>query len=457
MLSLALALVSPQLQLDAVLERSEFKGSIVAAVVKEIGGETLYSRSADTLLMPASNQKLFTVAFALEALSPGFRPKTLFWKTRDGLVVKSDGDPSMTFAKLVGVRRKLGVKPGARIRVIQSYNPGFGPGWEWDDLPNRYAPWISALSFEGNSFELWGDKDRFWIKPWDFGVRIKYVGGTGSNSFDLFTRHLIVRGARPSAASFVEGFALPTPHVLAARVLGGVYVHENTVPRPKPDLVLHGSPIEDLAAICLQKSDNFIAESLLWMAASKSGTIAGSDHEVANERFRKFLVGTVGLQNEEIDPFDGSGLSRHNGITASAVIGLLEWARTRPWSRVWMSSMAKPGLGTLKSRLAGTRFWGKTGTLHKVSSLSGYVTTKDGRELAISLIFNHYLASDVQVRAAQDEIVRILEMTTENGPKRASFPLHAQLVPYKGNSIANGNRIRGHDFHHAPSRPRAHN
>lgn len=456
MLSLALSIVSPQAQIESVLERAEFKGAIVAAVVRDLSGETLYERNADVLLMPASNQKLFTVAYALDTLGPGYRPRTVFWKTREGLVVKSEGDPSMTFSKLVAIRRKLGVKSGSRIMVMQSYNPGFGPGWEWDDLPNRYAPWISALSFDGNSFELWGDSNRFWIKPWDFGVKIKYLGGEGANSFDLFDRRLTVRGRRPSSPSFIEGFALPTPHVLAARVLGGVYVESATFPQTKPNLVVEGSSVGELAKLCLPKSDNFIAESLLWMAASKSGNIPRSDHDEANRRFRDFLTQKVGIDAGAIDPHDGSGLSRHNGITANAVIRLLQWARSRPWSPVWMESMAKPGLGTLRTRLAGTRFSGKTGTLHKVSSLSGYVTTKDGRELAISLIFNHYLASDSQVRAAQDEIVRILETTNDNGPNRADIPLYAQPLPHQGNRFAHGNRIFGHDFHLRSPRTWAH-
>lgn len=452
MLALALSFALPQVQIDAVLDRPEFKGAIVAAVVREVDGETVYSRNEDTLLMPASNQKLFTVAYALDTLGPNYRPRTMFWKARDGLFVKSEGDPSMTFAKLVEIRRKLGVRPGARIRVVQSFNPGFGPGWEWDDLPNRYAPWISAFSFEGNSFELWGDSNRFWIKPWDFGVQIKYLGGPGANSFDLFTKRLLVRGNRPASPGFVEGFAMPNPHILAARVLGGTFVESSQAPKTKPDLTVEGASMAELAKACLPKSDNFIAESLLWMAASRSAPIPKSDYETARERFRTFLTKTVGIEGGAIDPFDGSGLSRHNGISAKAVIRLLEWAKGRPWSQVWMDSMAKPGLGTLKSRLAGTSFLGKTGTLHKVSSLSGYVTTKDGRELAISLIFNHYLASDSQVRAAQDEIVRILETTTKDGPHRADISLNAHPVPHQGNRATYGNRIFGHDFHHGSTR-----
>lgn len=456
MLALAVTLITPQTQIDAVLDRPEFKGAIIGAKVVELGGEILYSRNGDTLLMPASNQKLFTVAYALETLGPAYRPKTSFWKTPDGLTLASEGDPSMTFAKLVEVRKKLGIKPGSKIRVVQKYNPGFGPGWEWDDLPNRYAPWISALSFEGNSFELWGDPRRFWIKPWDFGVTIRHFQAPGTNTFDLFSKRLIVRGNRPKSAGFIEAFALPNPHVLAARVLGGVFVEWTEVPKSKPDLAVTGNTIAELAKDCLPKSDNFIAESLLWMAATKSGPIPKSDYEIAGKRFREFLTKSVGIDASEIDPFDGSGLSRHNGITADSVIELLNWAKKRPWVEVWLASLAKPGIGTLKSRLADTSFSGKTGTLHKVSSLSGYVTTKDGRELAISLIFNHYLASDSQVRAAQDEIVRILETTTKNGPHRANVPLHAHPVPHQSNRVANGNRLPGYDFHFYPPRPWAH-
>ena len=70
-------------------------------IVDPLTGDTLYSRNAGKLFMPASNQKILTGATALAQLGPHFRFVTQFAATgpvRDGtldgdLVVIGRGDP----------------------------------------------------------------------------------------------------------------------------------------------------------------------------------------------------------------------------------------------------------------------------------------------------------------------------------------------------------------------------
>jgi len=55
--------------LDAILADPALEGATSGVVVTEAdSGQTLYSRDADTQLLPASNMKIFTAAAALEAL-----------------------------------------------------------------------------------------------------------------------------------------------------------------------------------------------------------------------------------------------------------------------------------------------------------------------------------------------------------------------------------------------------
>jgi len=73
-------------------------------VVDPASGDTLYSRNAGKLFIPASNQKLITGSVALHLLGPDYRFSTLFAAAgsadagvlRGDLVVLGQGDPSVS-------------------------------------------------------------------------------------------------------------------------------------------------------------------------------------------------------------------------------------------------------------------------------------------------------------------------------------------------------------------------
>ncbi len=428
--------------IDEILNRPELKGAMVGVCVSTLEGEVLYSRNADIRLMPASNQKLLSVAYALHKLGPEYVPITKFWKQDGCLIVDSNGDPSMTYDRLLDIRKQLGSKRYKKVSVRQAYRPGYGPGWEWDDLPNRYAPTISAFAYDTASFELWGDANKFWLKNGNLGIRLEWNPDPKStNQFDLRSKVLLIAAAKPKEPTKIEAFAQPSPDWQAAEVLGGHFSSTTELPDVKPEIESKGSPILEIAKNCLQPSDNYIAESLLMMAASSESPLPIDAFPEAAKRMRAFLTKTVKLDTNDADPYDGSGLSRHNNVTATGIVKLLTWAKRQPWASVWETALAAPGVGTLKNRLKNTSFKGKTGTLNKVSSLSGYVKCKDGRELVVSILMNHYLGSSAVATKAQDDIVEFLASRDANGPKLAITELHVRIVPDKINCLVNGNRV----------------
>jgi D-alanyl-D-alanine carboxypeptidase/D-alanyl-D-alanine-endopeptidase (penicillin-binding protein 4) len=92
--------------------------------------------------------------------------------------------------------------------------------------------------------------------------------------------------------------------------------------------------------------------------------------------------------------YDGSGLSRHNLITPSAVVQLYTYmAKQSKYSQAWRDSLTIGGVdGTLRNRFKGTaaagNIRGKTGTIDQVSALSGYLTTAAGEQLVLSILVN---------------------------------------------------------------------
>ncbi|HEV2906284.1 MAG TPA: D-alanyl-D-alanine carboxypeptidase, partial [Actinomycetota bacterium] len=74
-----------------------------------------------------------------------------------------------------------------------------------------------------------------------------------------------------------------------------------------------------------------------------------------------------------LSSYDSSGLSYRNRVSPAGIVRLLALAEDRPWGPSLHSSLPGPGQGTMKGRLKGVMVRAKTGTLSRVSSLSGWV------------------------------------------------------------------------------------
>jgi serine-type D-Ala-D-Ala carboxypeptidase/endopeptidase (penicillin-binding protein 4) len=165
-------------RLEEVVRRPQLAAAQVAVKVVSLDtGRTLYEENAGKLLMPASNMKIYTVAAALDRLSPDYRFNTSVYApsrpdragtVRGDLTVYGRGDPSLAarfndkdYYKAIneladnivasGVRRVEGDLVGD-----ESYFRGrpLGLGWEWDDLQWWYGAEVSALSVNDNAIDL---------------------------------------------------------------------------------------------------------------------------------------------------------------------------------------------------------------------------------------------------------------------------------------------------------------
>ncbi len=165
-------------RLQDVLRRPELAPAQVAVKIVSLDtGRTLFEENAGKRLMPASNMKIYTVAAALDRLSPDYRFKTSVYAparpdatgtVRGNLIVYGRGDPSIAArfndknynkaideiaARIVaaGVRKVEGDLVGD-----ETYFTGgpLGDSWEWDDLQWWYGAEVSALSVNDNALDL---------------------------------------------------------------------------------------------------------------------------------------------------------------------------------------------------------------------------------------------------------------------------------------------------------------
>ncbi len=252
MISALLLLPNQFDSIDQILTDPNLKGAITGVYIGRADGTTLYERNADFRLMPASNEKILSVYFALSTLGPTFKPQTKFWKEGKDLYVHATGDPLLSAEQLYNVRKNLNPAPGSTVYVKQDFAPGVGPGWEYDDLPHAYAAPITAFTLDAGRFVVKTSQGEP-VVPSYAGINIvrKSSKGNANLVFDRESGRLTVSGTLPKTSDNIERFALPNPARSAALALGGTLHNTQTLPNREPDYIVTGKPISDLAKLCL--------------------------------------------------------------------------------------------------------------------------------------------------------------------------------------------------------------
>ena len=167
-----------QTQLSNHVGQARFAAAMWGVEVGSLdSGRTLFEFNARKLLKPASNNKLYTGALALDRLGVDFRIKTsLYAAARPGsdgvlrgdLIVYGRGDPSFAarfrdgrYDDLLGpLADKLaaaGVKrfEGDLVGDESFFaGPPIGSTWAWDDLQFYYGAEVSALTVQDNVVDL---------------------------------------------------------------------------------------------------------------------------------------------------------------------------------------------------------------------------------------------------------------------------------------------------------------
>jgi D-alanyl-D-alanine carboxypeptidase/D-alanyl-D-alanine-endopeptidase (penicillin-binding protein 4) len=181
------------------------------------------------------------------------------------------------------------------------------------------------------------------------------------------------------------------------------------IDRELPDSVetLYSVPADTVYKYMLQRSDNFMAEQLLLVAASEQGKPLKSNNAIF-EMKKRYLLSMPDAPKW----VDGSGLSRYNLFTPRSIIWLLKKIDDEFKSDKELFDMLPAGgeRGTIKnlfaSRDGGPPYvFAKTGTLSNNYCLSGYIITQSGRKLLFSFMNNNYVTSSTVVKEEMEKIL----------------------------------------------------
>lgn len=387
-------------------------------------GGIVFDKNSQVGLAPASTQKIFTSVTAFELLGRDYRYKTDMGYTgviKNGilsgdLVFTGSNDPtfgswrygstydSMILNKMTAALKKLNV---TKIDGAVSYNFSYEhpneysipDGWIWQDIGNYYGAAADIINWKENQYDIIlrsgkniGDPVEIVSPKLLISNQLKSAAkGTGDNAYiylPTFGAAQTIAGTIPvgenafkiSASvrwptiSFLDDFC---DKINKQGIKGeqGVFKYKQD-DKPK-SIYTHYSPtLDSIIYWFLRKSINLYGEALVKTFAYQKLGNNSTDSGVAI--VRKFWQ-QKGLDIEELNMYDGSGLSPLNRVTTHAQVEVLKFARSKTWFPYFYDAL--PEYNGMKM---------KSGTISDVKGFCGYQKSKDGHEYIFSFLVNNY-------------------------------------------------------------------
>lgn len=424
-------------ELAKISGSKEFKTATIGFCLMDVEtGKILVEENAEKSLIPASTMKLITTGAGLALLGDTFRFKTVMHYVgliKDGTLngdinIEGFGDPTtgsdrwpetnidsicnffVQHIQALGIKRingQIGVSNFAK------YFPENTPqGYEVGDLPTSYGAPLFELNYRENYFDDGIDTIQIpdLYNPdiiHDTIVVRKYSpfrkNGTANikKPEDLFVERLIIDLKKAGIAM------INIPYTDEG---SGIFQHLATY---------YSKPLLEVAAKTNQSSINLYAEAILRGINTTQYRANVLDTSIAiTARFWKNEVGDLkGLRMT-----DGSGLSRSNLCTPKLFCKMLTAYTKRDNFISFYNTLPIAGKdGTVKNFAKGTAADGnahiKSGSMSRVKCYAGYVTGKNGKLYAVSVMFNNF-EPDATVTAACTTLISKVAELKGGKPKK---------------------------------------
>ena len=438
-------------------------GSVSLVVVDANSGKSILEYNPGISLTPASVMKLIISAAAIELLGPDYTFKTVIGYTgtlnrRSGklsgdIIIRGGGDPALgsryfpadnkDFLNIwVDEIQKLGIrKIEGRVLTDDSYYD-FLPvpsKWLWEDVGNYYGAGAFGLSIYDNTYDIhfktYGDSTQPIITEIvpaecesDFSNMLRAAGSSDEGyvfSAPYSTKGWLAGSIPPNMNDFILQASISDPPALAAKILterlriAGIKIsgepstfrldqlfHSDDI-TPLTETISH--PLVDIIEVLNHESVNLYAEHLV-KELGKRFRKEGST-EAGVEVVKNFLE-EAGINNDGIFLEDGSGLSPLNAINSGELVKLLLYMKNSGrYFTEFYSSLPEAGKeGTLKNYFKDpvfdARLKAKSGSMTRVRSYAGYISTLSGKTMVFSIIVNNYTGPSKNIIAGIENILR---------------------------------------------------
>ncbi|MBR3946328.1 MAG: D-alanyl-D-alanine carboxypeptidase/D-alanyl-D-alanine-endopeptidase [Bacteroidales bacterium] len=445
-------------QQKAFLANKELKNAAVGLYAENLTtGDIILDYNSCASLTPASIQKLFTTAMAMEALGSGtrFKTKIAYSGTLEDSVVNGDlyiiggGDPCLgaerysntysadIFDTWTEKVKEAGIKKinGNIISDVTYFGSVPTPGkWVWEDLGSYYGSRGFSINYMDNTYEMYyntgSDKDTavlVRVVPDDLELNVVNKVTASSSVSDDNTviyrgygeNDIVVCGTLPCNKTEYKvkgGFPNP-PHYVArtlyyrlrnngVAVTGTYLVSDKKYEGENERTVIHTFSSPSVGTIVNYTnlvSYNLYAEVLALQIMRKTGKSLAD--------YGKKFLSDRGIESGGFYPVDGSGLSHFDAINAKQTAQLLKHISKSKYGESFISGMAVAGKsGTLKSYKCsadGTiKVQAKTGSMTRVRSLAGIITNTRKEKIVFCIIINNYEGKSPQIRNVIDNFIK---------------------------------------------------
>ena len=330
---------------DELLNKSLDK-TFSASIINE-HGSVISSYNEEIQRTPASNLKLFSTAYVLSKYKSSKIFKTSLY--REGVnkyYLVGMGDPDLNFSDVYKLISNITDTKIINLNILEINPKYYWPkGWTNYDKQFHYGAPVTSLALNSNESKY---KNIEFLKK---SIQ-KYM-------FDKFPNSTINISILDNSEKF--------------------YMSSSTLLD-----TIESNPVLSLITLANSESHNFTAESLF-----KSASNTWNDNKYI--KLKNWLK-KRGFKVDNSFITDASGLSRNNRVSTKLISQFLNKMKYSKEFSVYQSSLSIIGVrGTLANRFKNSelqgRFFGKTGTLSNVFSLSGYLY-KDNKPLIISIIQN---------------------------------------------------------------------
>ncbi len=443
---------------------------VSAAVMSLADGKIVYERNADTVMIPASNQKIVSGAVALDVLGHDHQFETKLLLRGEDLLIVGGGDPALGDPKLAAERGRSSIDvfaDWANIlgqRGITEINGDIivddrafdhqwvHPSWEQADLTTWYAAPVGALNFNDNCIEVTlrptssGQLAHYEVFPRTDWIKIVNRCKTGTKNNPWIHRPsnepLYQLRGQCSRRSKLQPVSVTDPGIFSGEVfktvlesygievIGEVRREQPVTQRVKgrredaavhrnvEAIATHSTPIADVLTRSMRDSQNLFAECLFKSVArcsARAGPPGAGSQQGGWQSGGQVILQTLktwGIDTTGMVVADGSGLSRDNRVSAGQLVQILRRAYLDPKNgNCFINSMSlNAAHGTLQKRMKDIprRVWGKTGYMRGIRSMSGYVMAEDHRWYAFAAIFNNIPGGTAPYNKIHDNLCRAL-------------------------------------------------
>lgn len=441
-------------QIDSLIKKMLPEASEVGIAVYDLTAkQSLYNYRENKLSRPASTMKLLTAITALSRPDADAPFRTEVWydgviehDTLQGNIYVVGGfDPEFDGEAMDSLVAEVITYPFSVINgqvygdVSMKDSLYWGSGWAWDDTPEAYQPYLSPLMFCKGAVEVsvvpstqQGRAAKVTCKPVSTYYTVTNQTKTRTPSAGKFSfsrdwltngNNLIVSGdvsaikkdwvnvydsSRFFMHTFLErlranGLVVPSSYDFAELPRDSARVEL---------MVAWDTPMQKVLNQLMKESDNLNAEAILYRIGSQA---TGRKYVSAEDGIVEImkLLRHLGRDPQDYKMADGSGLSNYNYLSPALLVDFLTYAYSRSdiFQKLYKSLPVGGIDGTLKNRMKSASSFrnvhAKTGSFTAINTLAGYLTMKNGHEVAFA-IMNQNILSAAKARAFQDKVCEVI-------------------------------------------------